>query len=49
MTGRAAIIGKEVAIQTLKQVVEEITFNFKEIDLVLYDITGKPPATVEWE
>jgi GMP synthase (glutamine-hydrolysing) len=49
MTGRPAIIGKEIGIETIRRLVERIETEHEEIDLVLYDVTSKPPATVEWE
>lgn len=50
MTGRAAIIGKEIAVETLKKIRDEILFGFGDVvDLVMYDATDKPPATVEWQ
>ncbi|NLY74073.1 MAG: glutamine-hydrolyzing GMP synthase [Firmicutes bacterium] len=49
MTGRPAGIGKDIAKDVLSQLVEEIEKGFPEIDLILYDVTSKPPATVEWQ
>ena len=49
MTGRSALIGKDIPESVMKELVEEIEGRFSEIDLILYDVTGKPPATVEWE
>ncbi len=49
MTGRPAGIGKELAKEVLSELVEEIENSFSEIDLILYDVTSKPPATVEWQ
>ena len=49
MTGRPAKIGKEISLNTISNIIKEIENNFNEIDLIVYDITGKPPATVEWE
>ncbi len=49
MTGRPAIIGKDISRESVNALVERIVREFKEIDLVLYDVTSKPPATVEWE
>ena len=49
MTGRPAVIGKDVAKEVFSELVEEIESGFPEIDLVLYDVTSKPPATVEWQ
>ena len=37
-------------LEALKKARDEITERFGDvISLVLYDVTGKPPATVEWE
>lgn len=49
MTGRPAGIGKEIAKEVLSELVFEIERGFPEIDLILYDVTSKPPATVEWQ
>lgn len=49
MTGRAAIIGKDLPLAAFQEIVSTIESDYPEIDLVLYDVTGKPPATVEWE
>ena len=39
----------ELAQDVLMQLSEDIDRKFSEIDFVLYDITSKPPATVEWQ
>lgn len=49
MTGRAAMIGKDLPLSAFREIVSTIESDYPEIDLVLYDVTGKPPATVEWE
>lgn len=49
MTGRPAIIGKDIEKEVLEKLAQDITNSFPEIDLVMYDVTSKPPATVEWE
>ena len=49
MTGRAAMVGKDIELAQFETIVKEIEANYPEIDLVLYDVTGKPPATVEWQ
>lgn len=49
MTGSPAVIGKDIDKTVLESLVKEIEDKFTEIDLILYDITGKPPATVEWQ
>lgn len=48
MTGRPAAIGSEVRREILTSLIEKIE-RFSEIDLILYDVTSKPPATVEWQ
>lgn len=49
MTGRPAMVGKDIELAEFEYIVKEIEANYPEIDLVMYDVTGKPPATVEWE
>lgn len=49
MTGRPAIVGKDVEKEVLSSLANDISKSFSEIDLVMYDVTSKPPATVEWE
>lgn len=49
MTGRPAIIGKDITTGTMKNLLKEIEEKFVEIEFVMYDVTSKPPATVEWE
>ena len=49
MTARPAHIGKEIDADVLAKLVSDIEAKFPEIDLIMYDSTGKPPATVEWQ
>lgn len=49
MTGRPAFIGQDIPKELIAEVVQEIESRFPEIDLILYDVTSKPPATVEWQ
>jgi GMP synthase (glutamine-hydrolysing) len=49
MTGRAGIIGEEVSLDALKSLANDILSKFSEIEVVVYDVTGKPPGTCEWE
>lgn len=49
MTGRPASIGKDISKDVISELVSEIESSFPEIDLIFYDITSKPPATVEWQ
>ena len=49
MTGRPAFIGQDIPKELIAEVVREIETKFPEIDLILYDVTSKPPATVEWQ
>lgn len=49
MTGRPAILGKEIPLTVISDLIKEIETHCPEIDMIAYDITSKPPATVEWE
>jgi GMP synthase (glutamine-hydrolysing) len=49
MTGRPAWPGRDVAADLLDDLAAEIRRRLRDVDLVMYDVTGKPPATVEWE
>ena len=49
MTAKAAIPGKDIPIDVIRGIADKIAAEFPEIDLILYDMTGKPPSTVEWE
>ena len=50
MTARSAIPGSDFSMEALDRTVEEIkTACGNDISMIFYDVTGKPPATVEWE
>ena len=50
MTAQAARPYKHFAVEALDAVTKSIKQKLGDrIDMVLYDITGKPPATIEWE
>lgn len=50
MTAESALPGKDIPIEAFIKARDEILTRFGDtISLVLYDVTGKPPATVEWE
>jgi GMP synthase (glutamine-hydrolysing) len=49
MTGRPAFIGEDIPGERVAKVVAEIESRFPQVDLILYDVTSKPPATVEWQ
>lgn len=49
MTARPAIPGKDFSFENLVKATNKIKAVSDKIDLVMYDLTGKPPATVEWE
>lgn len=49
MTGRPAYFDTDIRREILAELVQEIEIKFPEIDLILYDVTSKPPATVEWQ
>jgi GMP synthase (glutamine-hydrolysing) len=48
MTARPASLGPEIPVEFIRNLAEELSSQ-PNVDLVLYDITSKPPATVEWE
>jgi GMP synthase (glutamine-hydrolysing) len=48
MTARPAALGPEIPVEFIRDLAEELSSQ-PNVDLVLYDVTSKPPATVEWE
>jgi GMP synthase (glutamine-hydrolysing) len=48
MTAKPLEIGEEFPVQCLKEIAEQV-MNLKRIDGIVYDVTDKPPATIEWE
>jgi GMP synthase (glutamine-hydrolysing) len=48
MTARPAALGPEIPMEFIRNLAEDLSSQ-PNVDLVLYDITSKPPATVEWE
>lgn len=50
MTARSAIPGRDFETAALDKTVAEIRAAVgDQISMIFYDVTGKPPATVEWE
>lgn len=49
MTGRPAIPGEDFPEEALDNMVERILNEVKGISRVVYDLTSKPPGTIEWE
>lgn len=48
MTARPAALLDEIPLDFIRNLAEELSAQ-PNVDLVLYDMTSKPPATVEWE
>jgi GMP synthase (glutamine-hydrolysing) len=48
MTARPARLGDEIPWTLMQHVTQQLA-NQPGVDLVMYDLTSKPPATVEWE
>lgn len=50
MTARSAVPGRDFPREMLDRAVARIKAEHgNEIGMILYDVTGKPPATIEWE
>ena len=49
MTGRHTALGADYPAQKLKAWAEGVLDRFGQVDAVVYDVTGKPPGTVEWQ
>lgn len=49
MTGRHAHLGADLPVLRLTAWADSVLGLFRDVDAVIYDITGKPPGTVEWQ
>ena len=50
MTGRPAFIDREVSRGQIREYVDTVESQYgDQIEYIIYDITGKPPATCEWQ
>lgn len=49
MTGMPAIPGKHFPLDVLETICEEVRKKIPRISRVLFDLTSKPPGTIEWE
>ena len=49
MTARPMRLDQELSVALLRQLADTITQQQPGIDWVCWDMTGKPPATIEWE
>jgi GMP synthase PP-ATPase subunit len=48
MTARPAKLGSELPWEVMESLAETLVAQYP-VDWVMYDMTSKPPATVEWE
>ena len=49
MTGLPAIPGKDIPEEAVNEIVQRILSEVAGISRVVYDLTSKPPGTIEWE
>lgn len=51
MTAQSAVPGQDFPADALENIVKRVNTSgvAEKIDMLFYDVTGKPPATVEWE
>lgn len=49
MTGQIAIPGKDIPLELLERIAANFKHRNNDIGCLLYDLTGKPPATTEYE
>lgn len=49
MTARHAHLGTDLPVDRLVAWADTVIGLFREVDAVIYDVTGKPPGTVEWQ
>lgn len=49
MTGRHTALGSDFQAARLKEWAEGVLQRYEQVDAVVYDVTGKPPGTVEWQ
>ena len=50
MTARSARPGEDFTLTALEKAVSDILdAEGAKLSMIFYDVTGKPPATVEWE
>ncbi|KAL3096075.1 hypothetical protein niasHS_005834 [Heterodera schachtii] len=49
MTGKAALPGRDIPIETIWEMVHRIEGEMPSISAVFVDLTSKPPGTTEWE
>ncbi len=49
MTARPARLGEEIPWDVMTPLSQTLLEQFPPLDWIMYDLTSKPPATVEWE